>query len=123
MTTTEATALRTATSATGRVAVVAPAGDLGVDDCAGLREALRAAAAGAGLLVVDLLDVPSMEAAVVEVLVGASARCADQGVVMVVANAAAQPWKALTSAHVAGVLRAHRRSAPPLSELLELMQP
>ena len=121
MTATPTTALRTATSTTGRVRVIAPSGPQGEDQCSELRAALRAAADGAGLLVVDLLDVPTLDDAVVAVLVGATAHCATLGVRLVVANADAQPWVALTQAHVAGVVRAHRRMAPPLSELLELI--
>ena len=108
-------------SATGHVAVVAPSGDLAGEDWHRLEQALREAADGPELLVVDLLDVASVDAAVVGVLVRASARCASAGARLLVANAAAQPWLALTRAHVAGVVKAHRRTGPPLAELLELL--
>jgi anti-anti-sigma factor len=123
MTTAAAPAMRTTTTPTGHVTVVAPADDLTIEDCAALRAALRAAAEGPELLVVDLLDVPSIDAAVVEVLVGAAARCTAAGLRLVVANAGAQPWLALVRAHVPGVVRAHRRTAPPLSELAGLLAP
>jgi anti-anti-sigma regulatory factor len=93
-----------------------------VDDCAELREVLRSTIDGVTLLVVDLLAVPEIDDAVVEVLVGAAARCAAADLGFVVANAAGQPWRALTEARVAGVLRLHRRVAPPLSELLDLLE-
>jgi anti-anti-sigma regulatory factor len=109
-------------SRSGHVAMVTPHGPLGVDDCSALRAALRTAIDGVTLLVVDLLDVPEIDDAVVEVLVGAAGRCAAGDLGFVVANAAAQPWRALTAARVAGVLRLHRRTAPPLSELLDLLE-
>ena len=105
------------------VTLVAPTGDLGVEDCRSLREALRSAADEPGLLVVDLFNVTSIGDAVVQVLVGATARCAANGGRLVVANAGAQPWSALTRVHVAGAIRAHRRATPPLAELLELLLP
>ena len=124
MTTTTAAGLRTTTSPTGHVAVVAPGAGLGADDCAPLRDALRCSASGgAGLVILDLLDVPTMDACVVDVLVDETVRCAASGVRLVIANAAAQPWLALTRAHVADVVRAHRRAQPPLAELLELLAP
>ena len=124
MTIATAAGLRTTTSATGHVAVVAPDASLGADHCAPLREALRAAASGgAGLVILDLLDVPTMDDCVVELLVDETVRCGASGVRVVIANAAAQPWLALTRAHVAGVVRAHRRAQPPLAELLELLTP
>lgn len=132
------TLISTMTSPTGRVVVVAPRGDLSLGDCPALRDALRAALPsppsssvaeslpdgqdGLTLLVIDLLDVHVLDAAVVEVLVGASARCAAHGVRFVVANANEQPWQALTRARVAGVLRLHRRGAEPLADLLAVLE-
>lgn len=132
------TPITTMTSPTGRVVVVAPRGQLTLDDCPSLRDALRAALPsppstsvaemlpdgrqGAALLVVDLLDVEHLDACVVEVLVGASTRCAAHGVRFVVANANEQPWQALTRARVAGVLRLHRRGAEPLADLLAVLE-
>ena len=110
------------TSPTRRVAVVAPHGDLGVDDCAALRLALRTATDSAELLVVDLLDATVTEEAPVEVLVGAGARCAARGVRFVVANACTPTWTVLTRARVNGVLRVHRRGTPPLSDLIQLIK-
>jgi anti-anti-sigma factor len=116
------TSISSMTSPTRSVVVLAPHGDLDVTDCAALRTALREAAGGVRLIVLDLLDVSEMEAAVVEVLVGAAARCAASGVRFVVANADRQPWTVLTQARVSGVLRLHRRGAEPLSELLQLLE-
>jgi anti-anti-sigma factor len=116
------TSISTMTSPTRRVVVLAPHGDLTVADASGLRQAFAAATSDAALIVVDLLDVPSMDEAVVEVMVGAGARCEAKGVRFVVANADDQPWTALTRARVAGVLRLHRRGAEPLAELLQLLE-
>lgn len=116
------TSLSTMISPTRRVVVLAPQGDLSLADAPSLREAFAAATADAALVVFDLLDVPSLDEAVVEVMVGASARCSAKGVRFVIANADAQPWKALTRARLAGVLRLHRRGAEPLSELLQLLE-
>ena len=116
------TSISTTTTPTHRVLVVAPHGDLTADDCPALRAALREATAEATLVVVDLLEVRTLDDAVVQVLVGASARCGAQGVQLVVANADAQPWTALTLARVAGVVRLHRRGTPPLAELLHLIE-
>ena len=116
------TVISTMISPTRRVIVLAPRGALGIDDCAGLRNALRAATQEAGLVVVDLLDVPEMDDSAVEVLVGASARCMADGLRFVVANAGPQPWLALTRARVAGVLKLHRRGSEPLAELLQLLE-
>jgi anti-anti-sigma factor len=116
------TAISTMTSPTHRVVVVAPHGELAVADGPALREALRAATGGPALVVVDLLDVPSVDDAIVEVLVGASARCGVDGIRFVVANANDQPWIALTRARVAGVVRTHRRGAAPLADLLQLLE-
>ena len=115
------TSISTMTSPTGRVVVLAPHGDLSVVHCHALREALRAATEHAALLVIDLLDVPTVDDAVVEVLVGASARCRVRDIRFVVANADQQPWTVLTRARVAGVLRLHRRGAEPLAELLQVL--
>ena len=116
------TVISTMTSPTRRVVVLAPRGTLAVGDCAELRDALRGATQEAGLLVVDLLDVPEIDDAAVEVLVGASARCMANGMRFVVANAGPQPWLALTRARVAGVLRLHQRGTEPLAELLQLLE-
>ena len=132
------TLISTMTSPTGRVAVVAPRGDLSVGDLPALRDALRTALPsppsssvaeqlpdgrqGLTLLVIDLLDVHVLDEPVVEVLVGASARCQAHGVRFVVANANEQPWQALTRARVAGVLRLHRRGAEPLADLLAVLE-
>jgi anti-anti-sigma factor len=116
------TTISTMTSPTQRVVVVAPRGALTVVDCHALRTALRAATDEPMLLVVDMLDVPTLDEAVVEVLVGASARCQASGVKFVVANANDQPWAALTRARVAGVLRLHRRGAEPLSDIFALLE-
>ena len=116
------TSISTMISPTRRVVVLAPQGDLSVSDAPALRQALATAASEAALLVIDLLDVPSLDEAVVEVMVGASARCAATGVRFVIANADAQPWTALTRARLAGVLRLHRRGAEPLAELLQLLE-
>ena len=110
------------TSPTERVVVVAPRGELAVADGPALRHALRSATGGPALLVVDLLDVPAVDDAIVEVLVGASVRCQVHGVRFVVANANDQPWTALTRARVAGVLRLHRRGAEPLSDIFALLE-
>ena len=116
------TTISTTTSPSRRVVVLAPNGPLGPDDAAPLRQALRDATPEAGLVVVDLLDAPSVDDAVVEVLVGGSVRCAQAGVRFVVANADSDAWVALTTARVAGVLRAHRRGTPPLSDLVQLLE-
>lgn len=116
------TMISTVTSPSGRVNVVAPRGPLGAEDAASLRHALRGAMPDDGLLVVDLLDVEVLDDAAVEALVGASARCSEAGVRFVVANAGADAWLALTTARVAGVLRAHRRGTPPLSDLVQLLE-
>jgi anti-anti-sigma factor len=114
------TLISTMTSPTHRVVVVAPHGDLAVADVPSVREALRATTGRPALLVVDLIDVPTVDDAIVEVLVGASVRCAEQGIRFVVANANDQPWVALTRARVAGVVRTHRRGAAPLADVLQL---
>lgn len=116
------TTIATMTSPSGRVRVVAPRGPLGPQDATPLRHALRAAMPEKGLLVVDLLDVEVLDDAVVEVLVGASARCSEAGVKIVIANADADAWLSLTTARVAGVLRAHRRGTPPLADLVQLLE-
>ena len=116
------TTISTMTSPSGRVNVVAPRGPLGPQDATALRRSLRAAMPEGGLLVVDLLDVEVLDDVVVEVLVGASARCTEAGVRFVIANADADAWRALTTARVAGVLRAHRRGTPPLSDLVQLLE-
>ena len=116
------TPISSMTSPTRRVVVLAPRGALRTEDTSALRQALRSAAEDVKLLVVDLLDVPEIDPAVVEVLVGAAARCAVQGVRFVVANADRQPWTELTRARVAGVLKLHRRGAEPLAELLQLLE-
>jgi anti-anti-sigma regulatory factor len=116
------TSISTMTSPTRRVVVLAPHGDLSVSDAAGLRQAFAAATSDAALVVVDLLDVPSLDDAIVEVMVGAGARCDAKGVRFVVANADEQPWIALTRARMAGVLRLHRRGGEPLAELLQLLE-
>ena len=116
------TSISTMISPTRRVVVLAPHGDQTVSDAPELRQAFAAASADSALLVVDLLDVPSLDDAVVEVMVGAAARCEAKGVRFVVANADAQPWTALTRARLAGVLRLHRRGAEPLAELLQLLE-
>ncbi len=109
-------------SPTGRVLVVAPCGDLTIKDAAALRAALRPPGPQVELLVLDLLDVEEVDDAVVEVLVGASARCRATGVSFIVANAGADPWTSLTKARMAGVLKMHRRGTTPLSELLQLLE-
>ena len=116
------TRISTTTTPTHRVVVVAPHGDLTAADGPTLRRLLREATAEATLLVVDLLEVHTLDDAVVQVLVGASAMCATSGVQLVVANADSQPWTELTRARVAGVLRLHRRGAAPLTELLHLLE-
>ena len=116
------TSISTMISPTRRVVVLAPQGDLSVSDAPGLRQAFAAATAEAALVVVDLLDVATLDEAIVEVMVGASARCSAAGVRFVIANADAQPWTALTRARLAGVLRLHRRGAEPLAELLQLLE-
>ena len=116
------TRISTTTTPTHRVLVVAPHGDLTADDCVALRAALREATGEATLVVVDLLEVHALDDAVVQVLVGASARCRTAGIDLVVANADAQPWTALTLARLAGVVRSHRRGTPPLAELLHLVE-
>jgi anti-anti-sigma regulatory factor len=117
------TTIATMTSPSRRVAVLAPIGPLGLDDCSALRAALREAAEdGARLVVLDLLDVTGLQPPVVEVLVGAAARCRALGARFVVANADRQPWTALTHARLAGVLRLHRRGAEPLADLLQLLE-
>jgi anti-anti-sigma factor len=114
--------ISTMTSPTGRVVVLAPHGDLTVADCRALREQLRGVATAVGLIVVDLRDVDEIDDAIVEVLVGAAARCDARGTRFVIANAGSQPWIALTRARLAGVLRLHRRGAEPLSELLQVLE-
>ena len=116
------TTISTMTSPSRRVTVLAPLGELGVDDCAALRRALREAGADARLVVVDLLDVTYVDAAVVEVLVGAATRSQARGVRFVVANADRQPWAALTEAKLVPALRLHRRGDRPLSDLLQLLE-
>ena len=116
------TTIPSMTSPTGRVLVVAPRGDLTVQDCAELRRALRSAGDGIDLLVVDLLDVEDLDDAVVDVLVGAAARCRATQTRFVVANAGSNPWIVLTRARLAGVLKLHRRGSTPLSELLQLLE-
>ena len=115
------TTISTMTSPSGRVNVVAPRGPLGAEDATALRHSLRAAMLADGLLVVDLLEVEVLDDAAVEVLVGASARCTEAGVRLLIANADADAWLALTAARVAGVLRAHRRGTPPLADLVQLL--
>jgi anti-anti-sigma regulatory factor len=116
------TTISSMASPTGRVLVVAPHGSLTVDDCASLRDALRVTTGELDLLVVDLLDVEEIDDAVVEVLVGAAARCRTAGVRFIVANADTDPWTSLTKARLAGVLKMHRRGSTPLSELLQLLE-
>jgi anti-anti-sigma regulatory factor len=116
------TTISTMTSPSRRVTVLAPQGDLGVDDCSPLRHALREAGSDARLVVVDLLDVTSLDPAVVEVLVGAATRSEALGVRFVVANADRQPWAALTKAKLVPALRLHRRGDRPLSDLLQLLE-
>jgi len=116
------TSISSLASRTGRVLVVAAAGDLAAADAPALRAALRTAAEGVDLVVVDLLEVDEMDAAVVEVLVGADARFRAAGVDFIVANAGTAPWAALTRARLAGVLKMHRRGTTPLSELLQVLE-
>ena len=102
--------------------MVAPRGELGEQDCAELRERLlRATAPGRRLLVVDLLDVPTVDPCVVTVLVEAGAACTDRGVRLIVANARRQPWMLLTQARLPGVVRLHREAPEPLADLLDLL--
>lgn len=116
------TSIATMTSPNRHVVVLAPRGELGLEQGPPLRAALRGAADGARLVVLDLLDVSGVQPPVVEVLVGAAASCAARGVQFVVANADRQPWTALTQARLADVLRVHRRGAEPLAELLQLLE-
>ena len=111
----------TVAARTGRVAVVAPEGHLTEHTCASLRAELREASAGVRLLVVDLLAVPTIDDAIVQVLVGAAARCDAAGASMLVANADRQPWTVLTRARLSA-LRLHRRKPQPLSDLLHLLE-
>ena len=104
------------------VCVVAPDGALGAEDVDRLDADLRAAAGTSRLLVVDLIAVPSVDEAVVDLLVETAAGCKAAGTPMVVANAPRQPWKALTEAGLPGVLRLHRRTPQPLSDLVALLE-
>jgi anti-anti-sigma factor len=116
------TSIATMTSPSGRVAVLAPRGGLAVDDCPRLRTALRDVGESMRLVVLDLLDVETMDDAVVAVLVGAAARSAARGGAFVVANAQRQPWAVLTQARAGEALRLHRRGTQPLAELLQLLE-
>jgi anti-anti-sigma regulatory factor len=109
-------------SPTGRVVGVGPRGELTVDDAPALRTALRVPGDQLELLVVDLLEVESIDEAIVEVLVGASARSRVAGRQFIVANAGTEPWASLTKARMAGVLKLHRRGTTPLSELLQVLE-
>jgi anti-anti-sigma regulatory factor len=122
-TSTSGALLRAEAVGTDRVVVVAPHGALTGDQAPALRRALRGACGDRRLLVLDLIDVPAIDDAVIEVIVGAAARCAAAGTGLVAANAQDQPWLALTRARAAGVVRAHRRSARPLAELLQVLAP
>ena len=116
------TTISSMASPTGRVLVVAPHGELGIEDCHELRCALRVCDDVVELLVVDLLDVGELDEAIVEVLVGSAARCQAAGARLIVANAGPGPWGSLTKARMAGVLKLHRRGTTPLSELLQLLE-
>jgi anti-anti-sigma regulatory factor len=107
----------------GRIAVIAPVGGLCGPQAPAVRALLRGAGGYQRLVVLDLINVPLIDDALVDVVVGGAARCAAAGTSFVVANAQDQPWEVLRRARLAGVVRVHRRSDQPPPELVQMLAP
>jgi anti-anti-sigma factor len=98
----------------GRVTVVAPSGELDISTSTALRRALRQAAEGSRLVLLDLHDVTFLDSTILGLCVTFVKRCGRSGITFMVTNASGVPLRAITLTGLSYLLPGDERQPPEL---------
>ena len=102
-------------SASRRVAVVSPSGELDISSSTDLRRALRDAGDGSRLVLLDLRDVTFLDSTILGLCVNFVKRCARTGCTFIITNATGVPLRAITLTGLSYLLPADERQRVTLS--------
>ena len=108
------TDIRVWRSRSGRVTVVAPSGELDISTSTALRRALRQAAEGSRLVLLDLHDVTFLDSTILGLCVTFVKRCGRSGITFMVTNASGVPLRAITLTGLSYLLPGDERQPPEL---------
>lgn len=110
-------------TASGKLAVVTPSGELDLATSPALRDALGAACdAGAVTVVLDLALVTFLDSTTLGVLVGANKRLRAQGGTLIAVNVAGEPLKIMELTGLASAFEVHGAASTLDAELRTLLE-